>query len=72
VAGRKTSHLAQSLSNILPSVSITETTQLMLFKEIIAVYCEHNTNHFNILCGENVEFFYVILKQVVRIVTTVL
>jgi hypothetical protein len=28
----------------------------MLFREIIAVYCENQTEHINTLCGQNAEF----------------
>jgi hypothetical protein len=28
----------------------------MLFREIIAVYCENHTEHINTLCGQNAEF----------------
>jgi hypothetical protein len=28
----------------------------MLFREIIAVYCENRTEHINTLCGQNAEF----------------
>jgi hypothetical protein len=28
----------------------------MLFREIIAVYCENHTEHTNTLCGQNAEF----------------
>jgi hypothetical protein len=38
---------------------LLRTTGLMLFREIIAVYCEKDTEHINTLCGQNVEFFYV-------------
>jgi hypothetical protein len=31
----------------------------MLFREIIAVYCENHTEHTNALCGQNAEFYYV-------------
>jgi hypothetical protein len=31
----------------------------MLFREIIAVYCENRTEHINTLCGQNAEFFHV-------------
>jgi hypothetical protein len=30
----------------------------MLFREIIAVYCENHTEHINTLCGQNVELFF--------------
>jgi hypothetical protein len=39
----------------------------MLFKEIIAVYCENHTEHINTLCGQNAS--YLTLKQVVHVVT---
>jgi hypothetical protein len=42
----------------------------MLFKEIIAVYCENHNEHVNTLCGQNAEFL--MLKQVVHIVTIVI
>jgi hypothetical protein len=32
----------------------------MLFREIIAVYCENHTEHTNTLCEQNAEFLYVI------------
>jgi hypothetical protein len=28
----------------------------MLFRELIAVYCENHTEHINTLCGQNAEF----------------
>jgi hypothetical protein len=28
----------------------------MMFREIIAVYCENHTEHINTLCVQNVEF----------------
>jgi hypothetical protein len=31
----------------------------MLFREIIAVYCENHTEHINTLCGQNAEFLKV-------------
>jgi hypothetical protein len=40
----------------------------MLYREIIAVYCEIHTKHINTLCGVNVELLNV--KLAVRIVTT--
>jgi hypothetical protein len=30
----------------------------MLFREIIAVYCENHTEHVNTLCGQNAAFFF--------------
>jgi hypothetical protein len=48
-------------------VSATKINRLMLFREIIAVYCENHTEHMNTLCGQNVELVNV--KQVVYMVT---
>jgi hypothetical protein len=42
----------------------------MLFREIIAVYCENHTEHINTLCGQNAESL--MLTQVVYILTSVL
>jgi hypothetical protein len=36
----------------------TKTNLLLLFKEIIAVYCENYTKHKNTPCGQNAEFDY--------------
>jgi hypothetical protein len=35
---------------------MTKPNRLMLFREIIAVYCENHTEHINTLCGQNAEF----------------
>jgi hypothetical protein len=43
----------------------------MLFRETVAVYCENHTEHTDTLRGQNAEFFFLILKQVVHIVNTV-
>ena len=45
-----------------------ETSQLMLFREIMAVCSEINTKHINTLCGQNVELLNV--KLAVHVVTT--
>jgi len=45
-----------------------KTNQLMLYKEMIAVYSEIHTKYTNKLCGQNLEFVNVTL--VVHIVTT--
>jgi hypothetical protein len=37
-------------------VSATKTNRLMLFREIVAVYCENRMEHTNTLCGQNAEF----------------
>jgi hypothetical protein len=34
---------------------ITATSRLMLFREIIAVYCENRTKHTNTPCGQNIK-----------------
>jgi hypothetical protein len=36
-------------------VSTTKPNRLMLFREIIAVYCENHMEHTNTLCGQNAE-----------------
>jgi hypothetical protein len=38
------------------SVSVIKTSQLMLYREIIAVCSEIRIKHINTLCGQNVEF----------------
>ena len=50
------------------TVSVIKTSQLMLYKEIIAVCSQIHTKHINTLCGQNVELLHV--KLVVHIVTT--
>jgi hypothetical protein len=37
-------------------VSATKPNRLMLFREIIAVYCENHTEHINTLYGQNAVF----------------
>ena len=51
------------------SASVIKTSQLMLYREIIAVCSQIHTKHINTLCGQNVELLNV--KLAVRIVTTV-
>jgi hypothetical protein len=41
----------------------------MLYREIIAVYFQINTEHLNTLRGQNVDFFFVKLYLVVHTVT---
>ena len=48
--------------------SVIKTSQLMLYREIMAVCSEIHTIHINTLCGKNVELLNVNL--VVHIVTT--
>jgi hypothetical protein len=50
--------------------STTKPNRLMLFREIIAVYCENHTEHIIKLCGRNAESG--VLRRVVFIATTVL
>jgi proteasome assembly chaperone (PAC2) family protein len=45
-----------------------KSSQLMLYREIIAVCSEIHTKHINTLCGQNVELLNV--KLAVHIVTT--
>jgi hypothetical protein len=40
-------------------VSATESNRLMLFREIIAAYCENHTEHINTLCGQNAEIIII-------------
>jgi len=39
------------------SISVIQTSQLMLYREIIAVCTEIHTKHINALCGQNVELY---------------
>jgi len=39
------------------SISVIQTSQLMLYREIIAVCSEIHTTHINTLCGQNVELY---------------
>ena len=48
--------------------SVRETSELMLYREIMAVCSEIHTEHINTVCGQNVELLNVNLP--VRIVTT--
>jgi hypothetical protein len=45
-------------------ISITKPNWLMLFREIIAVYCENYTEHINTPCGQNAETLYVRIQSV--------
>jgi len=58
----------QSVPRSKHSVSVIKTSQLMLYREIMAVCSEIHTKHINTLCGQNVELLNV--KLVVHIVTT--
>jgi len=48
--------------------SVIKTSQLLMYREIIAVCSQIHTKHINTLCGQNVEMLSV--KPVVHIVTT--
>ena len=49
-------------------ISVIKTSQLMVYREIMAVCSEIHTEHINTLCGQNVELLDV--KLPVHIVTT--
>jgi hypothetical protein len=57
----------QSVPHSEHSVSVIQTRQLMLYKEIIAVCSQIHTEHTNTLCGRNVGMLNV--KLMVLIVT---
>ena len=52
-------------------ISITKSSQLILYREIIAICSDSHTKHINTLCGQNVELLDVNLAVRI-IVTTVL
>ena len=58
----------QSVPRSKHTVSVIQTGQLMLYREIIVVCSEIHTKHINTLCGQNVELLNV--KLAVHIVTT--
>jgi hypothetical protein len=41
------------------TVSVIQTSQLMLYSEIIVVCSEIHTKHINTLCGQDLRFFNV-------------
>ena len=49
-------------------MSVIKTSQLVLYREIIAVYSQILTKHINTVCGQNVELLNV--KLAVHTVTT--
>jgi hypothetical protein len=49
----------QSVPRSEHSVSVTKTSQLVLYREITAVCSEIHTKHINTLCGQKVELFNV-------------
>ena len=50
----------QSVPRSKHSVSVIKTSQLMLYREIIAVCFQIHTKHINTLCGQNIELWNVI------------
>ena len=60
--------MIQSVTCSKYCVLVIKTSQLMLYREIIAVCSEIHTKHINTLCGQNVELLNV--KLAVHIVTT--
>jgi len=50
------------------SVTVIQTSQLMLYRVIMAVCSEIHTKHINTLCGQNIELLNV--KLMGRILTT--
>jgi len=49
----------QSVPRSKHSVSVIKTSQLMLYREIIAVCSQIHTKHINTLCGQNGELLNV-------------
>ena len=47
----------QSVPGSKHSLSVIKTSQLMLYREIIAVCSQNHTKHTNTLCGQNVELY---------------
>ena len=47
----------QSVPRSKHSVSVIQTSQLMLYREIIAVCSESHTKHINAVCGNSILFF---------------
>jgi hypothetical protein len=57
-------------SSELTAVSIRKVNQLLLYREIIALYCEDHTKHTNTLC-EYIQIL-LMLMTVIHMVTAVL
>jgi len=47
----------QSVPRSKHSVCVIKTSQLMLYREIIAVCSQIHTKHINTVCGQNVDFY---------------
>jgi hypothetical protein len=50
---------AQSVPRSKHTVSVIKTSQLILYREIVAVCSQIHTKHLNALCGQNVELLNV-------------
>jgi len=50
----------QSVPHSKHSTSVIKTSQLVLYREIIAVCSQIHTKHTEILCGQNVELLCII------------
>jgi hypothetical protein len=48
-------------------VSATKSNRLMMFREIIVVYCENHTEHVNTLCRHNAEIIYMYIYIYIQI-----
>jgi len=55
----------QSVPRSKHSVWVIKTSQLMLYREIIAVCSQIHTRHINTMCGQNVEL-YIKIQSVPR------
>jgi len=53
----------QSVPRSKHYISVIQTSQLMLYREIMAVCSEIHTKHINTLCGQNVELYIHIKTQ---------
>ena len=56
----------QSVPRSKHSVSVIKTSQLMLYREIIAVCSEIHTKHIYTVCGRKVEFVDVEMVEIYR------
>jgi hypothetical protein len=50
---------------------ITKPNQSMMFKKVIAIYCENHMKHVNIHCGQNAEFLNLVVHIVLNGSTSV-
>ena len=57
--GRDLYTKTQSVPRSKHSIWVIQTSQLMLYREIVAVCSEIHTKHINTLCGQNVELLNV-------------